>query len=75
VDVPFDLLLLKEIELSSGFASTPRSWRRALGLVERRDVRLEPLVSEVAPLSAWERVFADLRASRGMKIVLDPRMA
>ena len=75
VDVPFDLLLLKEIEVSAGFASTPRSWRRALGLVERRDVRLEPLVSEVAPLSAWERVFADLRASRGMKIVLDPRVA
>ena len=68
-----DLLLLKELDLSTGFASTPRSWRRALTLVERRDVRLEPLVSEVAPLADWARVFADLRASRGMKIVLDPR--
>jgi L-iditol 2-dehydrogenase len=73
VTVPLDALLLKELDVSTGFASTPRSWRRALTLVERRDVQLEPLVSEVAPLSAWERVFADLRASRGLKIVLDPR--
>jgi L-iditol 2-dehydrogenase len=73
VTVPIDLLLLKELELSTGFASTPRSWRRALALVERKDVRLEPLVSEVAPLRDWERVFGDLRASRGLKIVLDPR--
>jgi hypothetical protein len=36
-------------------------------------VRLEPLVSEVAPLSAWERVFSDLRAGVGMKAILDPR--
>lgn len=73
VTVPLDELLLKEVDVSTGFASTPRSWRRALTLIERRDVQLEPLVSEVAPLTAWERVFADLRASRGMKIVLDPR--
>jgi L-iditol 2-dehydrogenase len=72
IRVDIDLLLLKELELSTGFASTPRSWRRALALVERRAVRLDALVSEVAPLAQWERVFADLRASRGMKIVLDP---
>lgn len=73
VTVPLDLVLHKELTTSTGFASTPRSWRRAIGLIERRDVLLEPLVSEVAPLAAWRRVFADLRASRGMKIVLDPR--
>jgi L-iditol 2-dehydrogenase len=71
--VPIDQLLLKELALSTGFASTPAAWRRALALVEQRAVALEPLVSEVAPLEAWERVFADLRASRGMKVVLDPR--
>ena len=59
---------------TSGFASTPRSWRRALALVEERRVDLEPLVSEVAPLAAWERVFADLRAGRGVKVVFDPRL-
>ena len=56
------------------FASTPQSWRRALALVDARKVDLPPLVSAVIPLSAWERAFADLRASRGIKIVFDPRL-
>ncbi|MGH2944732.1 MAG: alcohol dehydrogenase catalytic domain-containing protein [Solirubrobacteraceae bacterium] len=73
VSVPLDLVLEKEIEVSSGFASTPRAWRRALTLIERRAVELGGLVSEVAPLDQWQRIFADLRAGRGMKMVLDPR--
>jgi threonine dehydrogenase-like Zn-dependent dehydrogenase len=36
-------------------------------------VRLEPLVTEVAPLADWQRVFADTAAARGIKYLLDPR--
>jgi L-iditol 2-dehydrogenase len=75
VSVPLDLVLEKEIRVRTGFASTPRSWRRALTLIERRDVELQPLVSEVVPLADWQRAFADLRRSRGMKVVVDPRLA
>jgi L-iditol 2-dehydrogenase len=74
VTVPLDEIFRKELTVTSGFASTPRSWRRALGLIERRSVQLEPLVSEVVPLDAWERVFADLRAGRAIKYVFDPRL-
>ena len=74
VTVPLDRLFQKELVATSGFASTPRSWRRALALIEERAVELAPLVSEVAPLEAWERVFGDLRAGRGIKVVVDPRL-
>jgi L-iditol 2-dehydrogenase len=74
VTVPLDQVFRKELVMSSGFASTPRSWLRALALVESRSVSLDPLVSEVAPLTAWARVFADLRQARGMKVVFDPRL-
>lgn len=74
VTLPMDHLFRKELVMTSGFASTPRSWRRALALVDARRVELEPLVSDVVPLSAWERVFADLRQARGIKIVFDPRL-
>jgi L-iditol 2-dehydrogenase len=74
VTVPLDQVFRKELVMSSGFASTPRSWLRALALVERRSVTLEPLVSEVAPLADWQRVFADLRQARGIKVVFDPRL-
>jgi L-iditol 2-dehydrogenase len=75
VSVPLDLLLEKELEVSAGFASTPRAWRRALQLMNLRAVKFEPLVSEVVPLSAWQRVFAELRSGRQMKVVFDPRLA
>jgi L-iditol 2-dehydrogenase len=73
VTLPFDLVCFKELRITSGFASTPTSWRLALGLVERRAVELEPLLSEVVPLAEWERAFAATRAGEGIKYVLDPR--
>jgi L-iditol 2-dehydrogenase len=73
VSVPLDLILLRELQVSTGFASTPRSWRRALALIERRDIELTSLVSETVPLSDWERAFSTLRASGALKIVLVPR--
>lgn len=73
VTVPLDRVFEKELVVTSGFASTPRSWRRALCLIERRAVELGPLVSEVASLAEWERVFADLRQGKGVKVVFDPR--
>lgn len=73
VQLPFDAVFQKELVVTSGFASTPQSWRRALALVESRKVDLPPLVSAVIPLAGWARAFADLRSSRGIKIVIDPR--
>jgi L-iditol 2-dehydrogenase len=74
VTVPLDRVFQKELVVTSGFASTPRSWRRALALVEEKRVELGPLVSEVAPLAEWERVFGQLRAGQGVKVVFDPRL-
>jgi L-iditol 2-dehydrogenase len=74
VTVPLDAVFQKELVVTSGFASTARSWRRALAFVEDRRVELEPLVSEVVPLDAWERVFDDLRAGKAIKYVFDPRL-
>jgi L-iditol 2-dehydrogenase len=74
VCLPMDQVFRRELTLTSGFASTPTSWHRALTLVESRRVVLEPLVSAVVPLREWARVFADLRQARGIKVVFDPRM-
>lgn len=73
VTIPFDYVCFKELTVTSGFASTPASWKLALGLVEERRVALEPLLTEVVPLTEWERAFAATRAAQGIKFVLDPR--
>jgi L-iditol 2-dehydrogenase len=73
VAVPLDEVCYRELTVTSGNASTPASWRQALALIERGEVELEPLVSEVVPLRDWERAFAATRAGTGVKVVLDPR--
>jgi L-iditol 2-dehydrogenase len=73
VTLPLDLLCFRELTITSGFASTPSSWTRALELLESRSVALEPLLSAVVPLDDWERAFAATRAGEGIKFVLDPR--
>ncbi len=72
VTVPLDLVCLHELTVTSGFASTPSSWRLAMDLLERRAVDLAPLLSAVAPLDDWHEAFAATRAGRGIKFVLAP---
>ena len=73
VSLPFDLVCFHELTITSGFASTPSSWAKALELVTGRRVDLEPLLTEVVPLADWERAFASTRAGEGIKFVLDPQ--
>lgn len=73
VTVALDSVLYKEIAVTSGFASTPRSWERAMALLRRGLVALDPLVTDVVPLTEWGPAFAATRAAKGMKFVIDPR--
>ena len=75
-DVNFsaDEILYKELLVSSGFASTPQSWNRALRLLENSQVSLSPLISRVEPLKNWPSVYKDLGNADVLKIVFDPRM-
>jgi L-iditol 2-dehydrogenase len=72
VAVPFDTVLYKEVEVSSGFASTPRSWRRALTLVEDRRVELSGLVTHRLPLDDWKAAFDLVGSPDAVKVVLLP---
>lgn len=73
VTIPYDLICFKELTVTSGFASNPGSWRRAMALLHAGAVELAPLVSEVVPLREWRRAFDASRAADGIKFVLDPR--
>jgi L-iditol 2-dehydrogenase len=74
VTVFLDPIVLKELDVRTGFASTPRSWRRALALMGGDALELGRLVTSVLPLGQWRSAFDDLRSGRGAKIVFDPRL-
>lgn len=73
VPVDLDAVLLKELTVTSGFASTPVSWRRAMSLLEQGRIDLEPLVGRSAQLQDFRDVFAELRAGAGLKTVFLPQ--
>ena len=70
--VPLDLVCFKELTVTSGNASTPASWERALTLIAERRVALEPLLSGAVPLADWEQAFDATRSGAGIKYVLVP---
>jgi L-iditol 2-dehydrogenase len=74
VNVSLDPIILKELDVHTGFASTPRSWRRAISLMGSEAVELGSLVTSVLPLQQWRSAFEDLRSGRATKIVFDPRL-
>jgi L-iditol 2-dehydrogenase len=73
VTADLDTVLFKELRYSSGNASTPGSWRRAIALLDQGLVALDPLVSHVRPLGDWRPAFDATRRGEGVKHVLDPR--
>lgn len=70
--INFDALLFKELTITSGFASTPKSWRRAELLAGAAGMHLEPLVSATFPLEHWQVAFDSVRGGVGVKVVIDP---
>ena len=63
VTVPFDEICFKELRVRSGFAANPVAWHRALRLLAGGAIQLEPLISGVAELADFARLFVRSRGA------------
>lgn len=72
VTLPFDLLLYKELVVSSGFASTASSWRAAMSLIAGGLVTLGPLVTKTVPLDEFDKGLEAASSGKGIKTVIVP---
>lgn len=70
VQIPFDNVLYKELVVSSGFASTPESWRSAMSLLEAGLVSLGPLVTQRVGISDFSAALAAAERGAGLKTVV-----
>ena len=73
IEFEMDQVFLKELIVTSGFASTPRSWQRAVALVAGGHVQLDPLITAAYPLAEWRAAFDRTASADCMKLVIDPR--
>jgi L-iditol 2-dehydrogenase len=72
IKMELDTVCYKELELTSGNASTPLSWERACRLVASGSVVLDRLVSATLPLTRWDEAFARARSGDCIKLTLSP---
>lgn len=72
VSLPLDLVLYKELTMTSGFASTPASWRAAMRLIEAGDVALAPLITNRVPLRSFFDALDAAAGGEGLKTVIVP---
>ena len=72
VRIPFDLISYRELIVRAGQGAPPRAWTRAMSVIDSRALDLGVLISEVAPLEDFARVFEDVRAGRGLKHLFAP---
>ncbi len=72
VMLPFDLIIYKEVLVSSGFASTPASWRSAMRLLDSEHLSLSPLITRRVPLENFNEALVATSKGEGMKTVVCP---
>lgn len=75
VEIDFDQVLFKEIIVTSGFASTAESWRRAMRLIEKGQVTLGPLVTKQVPLDGFAEALRAAERGEGLKTIVIPASA
>jgi L-iditol 2-dehydrogenase len=75
-DKPFEFdvlqILYKEIKFTGSFASSLDAWDRAMVLFKGGKIQAEPIVSDILPLTQWEKGFEKINNREGLKILLEP---
>lgn len=72
VAIPFGRIVDAEITVRSGFASSPRSWLRAMRLLEDDTIDLQAIVTEVVPIDDWRKAFDNAEKGIGLKNLITP---
>lgn len=74
LELAYDAIALREINLRGSFAHNRESWNKAMNLLEEQRVRLAPLVSGEYPLDQWREAFERFEKGEGLKYLLYPEV-
>jgi L-iditol 2-dehydrogenase len=72
VNVAFEKVAYKELQVTGGLGQRHPAWVRALSLMESGAVQLEKLISHELPLSEWHQGFDLMERQECIKILLRP---
>ena len=72
MEMDIDNLTLREINLVGSFAHNKASWIKAIELLDKRKVQLEPVIAGEYPLDSWQEPFKLFDEGKGLKYLLYP---
>lgn len=70
VELPFDLILYKQLRLFGSLGHSLSTWDRVLRILAQRQVDLRAVVTHVMPLSRWRDAFDLCENKQAVKILL-----
>ena len=72
ITVNYSQITFREVNVIGSFAHTWTSFDRALDLMAKKIIDIQPLVSGILSLEQWEQAFGRLEGGDGVKIMLSP---
>ena len=72
IQIDFEKIVYKEITVKGTISQKWTAWKKALQLLKLGKVTVNPLISDILPLSSWEKGFEMHRNKKCLKIILKP---
>jgi L-iditol 2-dehydrogenase len=72
IEIDFEQIAFKEIQVNGFVAQRRPAWRRALELMKRGVIQTERLISHEFPLHEWRQAFDMFEKKEGIKLLLMP---
>jgi L-iditol 2-dehydrogenase len=72
INMPFDMIWRKEIQVQGSASQKRSAWLRALALLRTGQVKPAPLVTDTFPITEWDAALATAIARNGVKVSLVP---
>jgi L-iditol 2-dehydrogenase len=72
IQIDFEKICFRELKVTGSLGSTWVSWEKAIQLLAAGTVNTRDLVSDIMPITEWEKAFAKFESKEGMKLVLTP---
>jgi threonine dehydrogenase-like Zn-dependent dehydrogenase len=72
VEIDFEKIAYKELQVSGGIGQRRPAWKRALRLMESGRIPSEKLITHHLRLAEWEQAFSLAEAQEGIKLMFMP---
>jgi len=72
IQIDFDKITNKEVQLTGSYSQKWSSWRRAIKLLSEKKVKTKPLITDILPITKWGKGFKEHEEKSGIKTILTP---